>query len=159
VSTEWERQMAEDPWVRATAEFAPRAQQLLGLSPHSHPEDLLNAFEVQERIAVEAEQRLESTRFTTTSDNGLISVTMTGKAQVVSLVVDDEAFVRYRPDELGPAILETLNLATAHCGELVRESLAGLFGPDDARLDSIMESWPVHRVDDEDDDERLADWT
>ena len=160
MDAEWQRQMAQDPWVQATAEFAPRARQLLDLGPDARPEDLLYAFEHQQRIAVEADQRLESTRFTTTSDNELISVTMTGKARILSLAIADEAFLRYRPDELGPAVLDTLNRAMAHCGELVRESLAGIFGQDDATLDKIMQGWPAHRVDDERGDEQpLADWT
>src|SRR4051812_41305913 len=157
---EWKRRISQDPWVSATEDFEPRGRQLLGLGPDSRPEDLLNAFEHSQRLAMEADQRLESTRFTTTSDNDLISVTMTGKAKILSLVIADEAFLRYKPNELGPAVLDTLNRAMAHCGELVRESLAGLFGQDDATLDTIMEGWPAHRVDDERGDEQpLADWT
>lgn len=157
---EWQRHIDQDPWVKATREFAPRGRELLGLRPDDRPEDLLYAFERQQRIAAEADQRLESTQFTTTSDNDLISVTMTGKARILSLVIADEALQRYRADELGPAVLDTLNRAMAHCGGLVRESLAGVLGDDDAALDRIMESWPAHGADDDRDDERpLADWT
>jgi DNA-binding protein YbaB len=159
VEGEFDHYVANDPWVKATAEFEPRAKKLLGLRPDSRPEDLLNAFEIQQQLAVEADQRLESTKFTTTSDNGLISITMTGKARIEALVIEDDAYLRFRPDELGPAVLETLNEATARCGELVRESLSGVFGSDDAVLDTIMEGWPAHRVNGDEDDENLADWT
>jgi DNA-binding protein YbaB len=158
VGAEWQERIAQDPWVKATREFEPHARQALGVGPEARPEDLLGEFERQQRLAVEATQLLDDTEFTTTSENGLISVTMTGKAQILALVIDDEAVVRYRPDELGPAVLETLNKATAHCGELVRESLAGLFGRDDSTLDAIMESWPAHRVDADDDGRPQADW-
>lgn len=158
MEADWQRQIAEDPWVKATQEFEPRARQALGVGPEMRPEDLLGEFERQQRLAVEATHRLENTEFTTTSDDKLISVTMTGKAQILALVIDEEAVARYSADELGPAVLDTLNKATVHCGELVRQSLAGLFGRDDSTLDAIMESsWPARRVD-EDDNRPQADW-
>jgi DNA-binding protein YbaB len=156
VDPEWERHIANDPWVQATEKFEPRARQLLGIGPDVGPEDLLNAFAEQQRIAEEADQRLESTQFTTTNENGIISVTMTGKAQILSLAIGDEAYVRYRPAELGPVVLDTVNRAMTHCGELVRESLVGVLG-DESALDAIMESWPgAHHTGDE---PPPADWT
>lgn len=151
----WAR-MHDDPWVKAVEQFEPRARELAGLGPDDDPRDLVAMFEHQGTRAAEAEARLAAAEFTATSDNGLIRVTITGRGALLALDLDDGVFLRYRPAELGTAILATIEDAQGQCAELLREVLGEVL-TDASVVDGIVAAMPGRRRA-ADDPVEPADW-
>lgn len=145
----------EDPWVSAFTHAEPRARAVLGIGADVDPAELLDSFDRQQEIVVEAEKRLRDTEFTTVGGDGRVVVTMTGAGHISEIELVDDVYVRFRPRELGPEVLKTVNAAMARCGEIVHEAMRGVLG-DETVLDEIMKGWPGRAAGD---GHGVADWT
>jgi DNA-binding protein YbaB len=93
-------------------------------------EDLIAGYRRSREQLGAVQRKLAATQETVTSDNGLVSVTVSASGTLVDLEIAESAYRDLRPTDLAALIVRTTATATARVTRAASEVLAPVLPPD-----------------------------
>src|SRR5436309_1351029 len=93
-----------------------------------------------ERQAVELDAELAAKRISARSSDGIATVTITGRGQLVDLQIADQAIRGSHPQTIGPAVVEAVSTARTQASKESRAKLRAVLDKDQEWIPEHVQS-------------------